>query len=541
MAISYSHDFTDISSCDLTTSGGTHYRLNGVNSGNPLAEADAYVQGTGCIANKCGGTTGTTDTGGHFNHTTTFDITNKHLFMWRLTSTPGNMLTKANAGIAIGLTNTSTTSTSAWSTTNYKKWYVDGSDTQPNSDGWKCYVLDPSSTADASAGTLTLTSVKNVGYLVRQNTGVNTALNNVFVDAIRMGTGITATTSAGGDVITMSGLFGYDSTKTNSWGVVTQNAGIYYGAGKINIGATGQTNVCNFTDSDQVLVWRDFPVADTLYEFNLKGAASFKTTMQFTTSVIRGQAGQVWNVTCDANSNFKLYGCSIANLRSGVLSSGSVLDGTSFNTCGTIDVNGATVTGCSFSGHTANQILCSSPSEVNNLTGCSFTKGAATAHAIEITGTAANFTLNCTFSGYASSNGSTGNEAVFVNIASGTVEISYTGGGSNPSIRTAGATVTFAATPVPVTVTVKDSSTGAAIPNARVLLEKVSDGTDILTGLTDSNGQITTSYSYTASTAVTGAVRRASSTYGIRYKPNVISGTITSSGFDTTVLLTSDE
>jgi hypothetical protein len=323
--------------------------------------------------------------------------------------------------------------------------------------------------------------------------------------------------------------------------VVTQNAGIYYGAGKITIGATGQTNTCAFTDVDQVLVWRDFPVSDTLYEIKLQGAASFKTNFQLTSSVVRGQAGQVWNVTCDANSNFKLYGCSIANLRSGVLSSGSVLDGSSFNSCGTIDTNGATITSCDFSGHTANQILCSSPSEVSLITKTSFTKGAATAHAIEVTGTAANFTLNCTFSGYASSNGSTGNEAVFVNIASGNVEISYTGGGANPSIRTAGATVTFAATPVPVTVTVKDASTGAAIPNARVLLEKVSDGTDILTGLTDSNGQITTSYSYTAATAVTGAVRRASSTYGTRYKPNVISGTIGSAGLDVTVLLTSDE
>lgn len=541
MAISYSHDFTDISSCDLTTSGGTHYRLNGVNSGNPLAEADAYVQGTGCIANKCGATTGTTDTGGHFNHTTTFDLTNKHLFVWRLTATPGNMLTKASAGIAIGLTNTSTTSTTAWSTTNYKKWFVDGSDTQPNSDGWKCYVIDPSGTADASAGTLTLTSVKNVGYLVRQNTAISTALNNTFVDAIRMGSGIAATASSSGDTITMSGLFGYDSTKSNSWGVVTQNAGIYYGAGKINIGATGQTNTCNFTDVDQVLVWRDFPVADTLYEWNLKGAASFKTTVQFTSSVMRGQAGQVWNITCDANSNFKLYGCSIANLRSGILSSGSVLDGTSVNTSGTIDLNGATVTSCDFSGHTANQILCSSPSEVNNITDTTFTKGAATAHAIEITGTAANFTLDgITFTGYASTNGSTGNEAVYVNIGSGNVEITVLNG-TNPSIRTAGASVSFAATPVSVKVTVKDATTGDPIQNARVLLEKVSDGADILTGLTNASGVISGSFSYTADTPVTGAVRRASAALGTRYKPNVISGSIGSGGFDVTVLLTSDE
>lgn len=542
MAISYSHDFTDISSCDSTTASGAHNRLNGVNSGNPLAETDAYVQGSGCIANKCGTTTGATDTGGHFNSTATFDITGKHLFMWRMTLTPGNMLTKANAGIAIGLTNTSTTSTSVWSSTNFKKWNIDGSDTLPNSDGWRCYVLDPSGTADSSAGTLTLSTVKNVGYLCRQNTGVATALNNVFVDAIRMGTGISATASSAGDTITLSGLLTYDADKTRAFGVITQNSGIYYGGGKVTIGATGQTNTCLFEDTSQVLVWRDFPVADTLYEFKLQGAAGNKTTMRWNSSVLRGQAGQVWNVTCDANSDFKAYDTAIANCSSLVLSSGSILSGSSLDTCGQVDVNGATISDCSFANCTAtSQLLCSAASEVANITNTAFTKGAGTTHAIEIGGSAANFTLDgISFSGYAVSNGSTGNEAVYVNIASGSVEITVLNG-SNPSIRTAGATVTFASTPVSVTVTVKDAASGAAIQNARVLLEKVSDGTDVLTGLTNASGVLSGSYSYTADTAVTGVVRRATTAYGTLYKAATVSGTITSAGFSATVLLISDE
>lgn len=456
MAINYAHDFTGISSCDATSSGGTHYRLNGVNSGNPLAEADAFVQGTGCIANKCGATTGTTDTGGHFNHATTFDLTNKHLFVWRLISTAGNMRSRANAGVSIGLTNTSTTSTTAWSTTNYKRWNVDGGDTQPNSEGWKCYVIDPSGTADASAGTLTLTTVKNVGYLCRQNTGISTALNNVFVDAIRAGTGFTATTTTAGDTITMSALFTYDSTKTNAWGVVTQLSGIYYGAGKITIGSTGQTNVCNFTDTNQVLVWRDYPVADTLYEFRLFGAASFKTTMQWTDSVIRGQAGQVWNITCDANSDFKAYGCALANLRSAVLSSGSVIDDTSVSASGTIDTNGATITDSTFSGHTATQLKFDALSEIASVSNCAFVSG-GTGHAIEITGTAGNCSFNnLTFTGYS---GTSTNAAVYVNIASGTVNITISGG-NTPSIRTAGATVNVI---VGATVTFTGLPTGTDI------------------------------------------------------------------------------
>jgi hypothetical protein len=463
MTISYAHDFTDVSSCDNTSASGTHYRLNGVNQGNPLAEGDAYVQGSGCIANKCGATVGATDTGGHFNSTATFDLTNKHLFVWRLISTAGNMLTKANAGVSIGLTNTSTTSTSAWSTTNYKRWNVDGSDTQPNSEGWKCYVIDPSGTADDSAGTLTLSSIKNVGYLCRQNTSISTALNNVFVDAIRMGTGFTVTASSAADTINLAGLFTYDSTKTNAWGVVTQNSGIYYGAGKITIGSTSQTNACNFSDTDQVLVWRKYPVSATLYEFKLQGAAGSKTTMTLDGCVVRGQNLQTWNVTCDTNSDFKALGCAFANLRTAVLSGGSLLSGCAIGQSGTITTNGASIGSCDFALHTATQLVVASPSEMSNIAACTFAS-AGTGHAIELSAVGT-YTFNAlTFSGYAGSNGSTGNETVYVSATSGSVTINSE---SSISVRTAGATVnvvsgqktkTFTGLPVGTEVRIRQGS-----------------------------------------------------------------------------------
>jgi hypothetical protein len=491
LAISVTTDLQVITTADTTTASGTFYRLNGVNTGNPLAEADAFVQGAGCIANKTGGTTGATDVGGHFNATATFDLTGLHLFVWRLIVTAGNMLTRANQGVSIGLTNTSTTSTSAWSTTNMKRWNVDGSDTMPVSQGWKCYVIDPAGTADVSAGTLTLSTVRNVGILCRQNTAVNTALNNVFVDVIRRGTGLTATTSLAGDTITLLSIYDVDRTTANAWGILTQNAGIYYGAGKINIGATGQAQACNFSDTDQVLIWRDYPVADTLYEFNLKGASGNKTTMTLTSCVVRGQAGQVWNITADANSDFKAYGCSFANLRSGVLSAGSVLDNCSIDVSGTIDVNGATITGCSFSNQTASQLKLDAASDATSLSGCSFASD-GTGHAIEITAAGTYTLTGHTFSGYAASNGSTGNETIYVNLASGTVNISVD---SSVSVRTAGATVNVTAGQKTLTVTNIVSGSDVVILSA---------GTDTVLAQNDGGANPVTSfaYSYTYSAGV---------------------------------------
>ncbi len=209
----------------------------------------------------------------------------------------------------------------------------------------------------------------------------------------------------------------------------------------------------------------------------------------------------------------------------------------SFVNCPTFTLGGATLTNCTF---TSTKVSAASPGDADNISDSAFTSG-GTGHALEISGTAANMTLDgVTFSGYASSDGSTGNEAIYVNIASGSMTISITGGGSTPSIRTAGATVTVQ-NAVTVKVTVRDVNTNSVIENARVLVEKVSDGTDILTGLTNSSGIASTTWAYPGDTAVTGKVRRASATYGTLYKTSPISATITSSGLDITVLLIPDE
>lgn len=440
MAISVTSDLTDVTAANTLTDGGQFYKLNGTSSGNPAADSDAHIQGSGCVANKMGADTGTTNVGGHFNHTTTFDLTGKHLFHWRQIVTAGNMLAKASLGITLGLTNTSTTSTTAWSSTNFKQWYLDGSDTVPAAIGWQCYVVDPAGTADNSAGALTLSTVKNAGFICRQTTGVTTTVSNQFVDAVRMGTGITATTSVGGDTLTMANLFSTD--KTNSWGVVTQFAGIYYGAGKLTIGSTSQGQVCNFTDTGQVLVWKNYPVSDTLYELLIKGASGFKTTVSLTGWIIRGQANKTWNVNCsDAYSDFKAYSCSFANLKAPVLSAGSVLSGCTISSSGLFEVNGAAITGCSFSGANTGsvaQIKLDAASEASAISTCSFTKGANTVHAIQITA-AGDYTLTGqTFSGYAASDGSVGDETIYVSVGTGTVNISVD---SSVSVRGARADV----------------------------------------------------------------------------------------------------
>lgn len=489
MAISVTTDLTVVSDAEIVGGGyGTYWRTYGASSANPGVEMDSKVENTGCMGSKCSGNVYPTyDVGQHFNHISTFDCTNKHIFIWVFCPTIGNNELKANGGMMLGLSNTSWTGTTAWLTTNYKRWFVDGRDTQPITAGWKCYVIDPTSAGDLSAGTLTVSTIKNIGIHIRQITGVVATAYNLLSDVIRIGNGVTATADSAGDTITFVNIYDVDRTNANAWGILTAVSGIYYGSGKFNIGSASQVNTCAFTDASQVLVWRAYPVASTLYEFLIKGASGNKTTMQLTSCIIRGEASTVvWRITCnDVYSDFKAYGCAFANLGASTLSAASVLSNTSFSLSNTITTNGASVTGCTFTNPIAAALTTTPSANAAAITGCTFTSD-GTGYGLELTGTAADFTFTGnTFTGYAASDGTTGNEAIFVNIATGTMTISISGG-STPSIRTAGCAVTVLNTK---TLTFTNLVTGSDI------VITTSDTNTVILSI-DQNAGTTYEYSY---------------------------------------------
>jgi hypothetical protein len=164
-------------------------------------------------------------------------------------------------------------------------------------------------------------------------------------------------------------------------------------------------------------------------------------------------------------------------------------DNIKWQNCPSFTTNGATITNNTF---VNTKVTVASPAQAALISDSSFTKTTGTQHGIEIGGTAANITLDgLTFTGYAVSNGSTGNEAIYVNIASGSMTISIVGGGSVPSIRTAGATVTVTAS---VTLTVSGLQTGSDV----VIYEA---GTTTVLDSVDANGTSTWDYVYDAADA----------------------------------------
>ena len=161
--------------------------------------------------------------------------------------------------------------------------------------------------------------------------------------------------------------------------------------------------------------------------------------IKHTNSLISSATSFYWEINSAATSaaTWDFSGTSIINALV-TLRPVMTFQNMSFTDCTSVTLNGSTVTSCKFM---RSPIIAASPAQAASVTSCTI-GSSGTGHGITISGTAADITLSgLTFSGFAGSNGSTGNEAIYVNIASGTMDITIGGGGNTPSIRTAGATV----------------------------------------------------------------------------------------------------
>jgi hypothetical protein len=179
--------------------------------------------------------------------------------------------------------------------------------------------------------------------------------------------------------------------------------------------------------------------------------------------------------------------------------------------------------------------------DLENVSSCSFTKGTNTSHAVELTSIGdGSMNWSCQLNNYVSGStgspitpGTSGNEAIYVNVGSGTLTINVADGAAIPSIRSAGATVNVVAGQRTFTVTVKDIDTNAALENARVYVTAaagggLAEGTVIIDKvLTNASGQVSDTRSYGSDQPYTGSIRLAS--LGNYYKATTISGTISSS------------
>jgi hypothetical protein len=201
-----------------------------------------------------------------------------------------------------------------------------------------------------------------------------------------------------------------------------------------------------------------------------------------------------------ANADVNKESCTFTDMDTFIYQSNATAIGTTYRRCGQVTLGGATLTGCTFDRSTAAVSLACGAS-LSGLSDTSFISDGSN-HAIEITGGTTHTLTGISFTGYASSNGSTGNEAVYVNVASGDVTF-YAD--STFSYRTAGANVTIIAGSVTTTVTVTTEA-GSAISDAAVALYAANGTGDLpyKDTVTIANSGTTATVTHTAHGMITG-------------------------------------
>jgi hypothetical protein len=488
----------------------------------------------------------------------------KHIYVWIKYITWPGADTQANGGVKVTISSDVTPTIVGTAPndgpSNGKTWYVGGKDTDTIT-GWTCYVLDPTTTPTSLTtppgnvqGTPVMTGINRIGGGVKTLSTVGAGAFkpvNAMFDVVRVGTGLTINNGTSGAPVGFTDIQTADILNANAWGVVTLQSGVYYGAGKLNFGTAAQAAITFFQDSNQVLVYRKFGVANTFYEILTAGAAGFVTTFQlgtFVSSIASGGCvvkapGGAWTLTASAvNTTTNLYASSFSDMRRGAINSTGAIRSCTFVGCGELTPNGAIIdasvfqnvqTAAPISGTWA--LIINAPSEMAAVTN---TKFIACNKAIKITAAGTYTFSNIFFSG---------NTFDVENASTGLVTINVTNGGSTPIVTNTGVgSSSVVNNAVNLTVTVLDTL-GNSIQNTIVSIYKAGNvvaGQELMNGLlTNASGVVTTTFNFIANQAIVIRLRNsggAPQTITTRYFPIDASGTITTTGYTATFTMIQD-
>jgi hypothetical protein len=262
------------------------------------------------------------------------------------------------------------------------------------------------------------------------------------VDAIRYGRG--KITITGGDLANGYGTFEAIATtndnSNNRWGLFQKQQGSYLHKGLLSFGS--DATAVDFRDANRnIFIDETYRVSSSFNRYEVRNASSRVDWTAVSITALGIYANGEFAMV--ANANVNLTNCTFTDMATFTFQSNATVTGTTFRRCARVTQGGATFTNCTFDKTTdSSAILITNASKITNTKFISD----GTGYAIEINVSSGyTHTLsNVTFSGYAASNGSTGNEAIYVGISSGTVTINISGG-DVPSIRTTGATVNVVA------------------------------------------------------------------------------------------------
>jgi hypothetical protein len=379
------------------------------------------------------------------------------VFAWQYFAAPTNIATWANGGMRIGIG-------SSLSAVQY--YNAVGSDfgAYPYG-GWQNTAIDPTLSADQTgSGGSNGGNYRYFGSMCNMLAKITKGSPHA-IDAYRYGRGQIKAIGTGAN---FTDLAAANDASTARWGLFSQKGGTFSWKGLLSLGDA--SNSVTFADSNRAIFLEDTPrVSAGFNKIEIRNAGSsvtgssnsisgIQTSITGSAPVSRGDLEVVDNATVEFTA------WTFTDLGTFILKSNTTAEGTTWRRCGTITLNGATLTDCLITNsHAAVSV---SAATLNNMTGCTFNSDGSN-HAIDLgtVSSSTTMTWQCTATGYASSNGSSGNEVIKVSVASGqTLTINVAAGYSAPSYYNLGTgSVSVVTGQTTITIAAQVSLSGAEV------------------------------------------------------------------------------
>lgn len=323
-------------------------------------------------------------------------------------------------------------------------WYVGGNDSgRMPYGGWQNFAANPTVTTGRYTQGSPTGTVRYLGCAISLSAGVSKGYPQI-VDVARYGRCEARFISGeSGNPATFAGFAAANDGTTARWGLISVAPGGYTWKGLMTIGYGG--SACYFSSSNtMVLVEDQKAVTANFNKIEVRNSSTFNLTNVNIQALGTTSKGRYETISGTAT----LDGCNFIDMDTFVFGSNDSITGCAFRRCGQVTQGGASFEGDLFFASTGTAALV--VSSIASVTDCEFTS-AGTGYAIQGFGTAGSYDISTlTFSGYAASDGSTGNEAIYVTCTSGEVTLNYSG--TEPSVRTAGATVTKETSQITLTI-----------------------------------------------------------------------------------------
>jgi len=452
---------TDLATINLMT--GSHVELTGATEGRITDnDPDNFIAGTNCATSQ-------TRTGGdvsiaHPSNTVTIPA-GAAVFSWTYHGAMPTVDTFVNDGIRICIGNSSA---------NYNQFTIYGRDTLPKG-GWYSSAVDPTSTPDLTQGSPTSVT-STFGSRTFMTAAVSKG-NPFAIDYSRYGRSLIVDEGEIAIPATFLGAATQNDLVANKWGLFEVSAGGFSHKGLFQIGTVA--SAAFFEDSNKNIVLEDnlhCAAGFTEYEVINTGTKVIWTGIQI--SALGTTTRGLFTVT--DNAVVEITDCTFNDMSDFSFLSNTVVVGTVFRRCNLVTQGGSSITSSTFSNSTAATSLLAS--DMTLVTGNSFVSDGSN-HAVELTSIGGgSIDWDNQLTGYVAGTAaspvtatSTGNEAIYVNVASGTLTINVTAGASVPSIRSAGAIVNVVAGAVTYKITVQDTA-GTVIQDARVFFPVAAGG-----------------------------------------------------------------